>query len=275
MPKIIPDEKILYAKSLIEQGFSLSEAASAIDLSPDHLSIRLRKLGIDPSLWRTRKTSWNRLELDEAEIIRRYNAGESVLALAKAFGVNRGVINKRLKQNGIAIRNSSESMYIRMARTPFDERRRLSSSARQAHIRNIIENSTHYSRGPGESEIADALESLGLDVLRQVPLGNGCIDITVGDVAIEIKENSGGSYDFGTERIEQLIKAGYKVLFIGFNSLDCITERLEEIVSLAEFACRHPAPLGKHWVIRCRRYQRTGAGNIYDTTIERRSNNSN
>jgi hypothetical protein len=272
MTRKIPDDKILYAKSLVENGSTIKAAAIAIDVSADHLSHRLRALGVNTIKGKFGNVPANRLKLDDAEIIRRYQSGESVLSLSKAFGVNRFTINQRLKENNVAIRNGSEANIIRMSRMTFDERRSLSKEARAAHIKSIMTTADHYSVGPGEHEIAQALSALGHEVRTQTPLDNGCIDITIGKVAIEVKMNSGGSYDFRRQRVEQLIKSGYSTIFIGFNHLDCIAERLEEIVALADFACRHPTALGQHWVIRCRCYKSKGRPHVYDTTIERRSN---
>ena len=273
--KPIPEASILYAKTLVENGSTIKAAAIAIDCSPDVLSLKLRALGVNTIKGKWGNVPHNRMELDVAEIVRRYQAGESVLALAKAIGVSRYSIQKRLEESGIRIRDGSEANILRMQRLSFDERRDLSKEARTAHIRKIMESADHYCRGPGEVEIAKALNDIGHEVKTQTPVDDGCIDITIGNVAIEIKMNSCGSYDFTRKRVKQLIDAGYSVVFIGFNHPDCLTDRLQEIIALTDFACRHPAPLGKHWVVRCRCYNRSGATNFYDTTIERRSNDSN
>lgn len=276
MPRKISSERIQYAKSLVESGSTITDAAKQIDCSPDVLSLKLRALGVDTSKFKNGRglRANNRKELDTPEIISSYLAGESVLSLAKRLGVNRAAISKRLKEANISLRDASQANVIRFARMSFDDRRALSKSARDAHMANIMANSAHYSRGPGEFEIATALRELGYDVRTQSPLDNGTVDIAIGNVAVEIKMNSGGSYGFSRKRIKQIRNASMVPLFVGFNHLDCISERLEEIIALIDFACRHPAPLGKHWVIRCRCYDRPGATNIYDTSIERRSDNS-
>lgn len=276
MSRKISSERIQYAKSLVESGSTITDAAKQIDCSPDVLSLKLRALGVDTARYRSGRGlhAFNRKKLNGPEIIRRYLSGESVLALAKSFGVNRSTITTRLKEANVSIRNGSQANVIRFARMSFDDRRALSKSARDAHMANIMANSAHYSRGPGEFEIATALRELGYDVRTQSPLDNGTVDIAIGNVAVEIKMCSGGSYGFSRKRVKQIRNANMIPLFVGFNHIDCISERLEEIVALIDFACRHPAPLGKHWVIRCRCYDRTGATNIYDTSIERRSDNS-
>ena len=266
-------DKLLYAKSLVEKGNTVKFAAQEIGFSADVVSVKLRALGVDTSQGKRLSAGHNRLELDVAEIIRRYQGGESVLSIARHLGVNRGVITKRLEENNIAIRNGSEAMFIRMAKMSFEDRRALSANARSAHIQSIINNASHYSRGPGETEIATALREIGLEVVQQAPFNNGCLDILASGVAIEVKFNSSGCYDFSNERVKEVTESGIPLIFIGFNSPDCIAERLQEIVALTEFACRHPAPLSQHWVIRCRRYNRRGSVNVYDTTIERCSNN--
>lgn len=260
-----------HARSLVEGGSTIKAAACAIGFSPDVLSKKLRAIGVDTSVGKSHPAH-NRKELDTAEIFRRYTLGESELALSRAFGVNRWSIRRRLIENNVSIRNESEAMFLRMSRTPFDERRALSRAARDAHMENMWINAEHYSRGPGESEISELLKSLDHNVECQTPFGDHNIDITVGNVAIEVKVSRGASFSFDTNRIEDLVKRGYQVVFVGFDDLSCISERLEEIVALIDFACRHPAPLGQHWVIRCHCYARRGSTNTYDTTIERRPN---
>lgn len=270
MTKKITADLLEYAKSLVEGGSTVKYAAQAIGYSPDVVSLKLRALGVDTRKGKSHPAH-NRKKLDDAEIVRRYQAGESELALATAFGVNRFTIRQRLEEANVVIRDPSAAMFLRMARTPYDERRALSRAAREAHMKSIADNASHYSVGPGEIEIATMLKAFGHDVKRQTPLGERNIDITIGNVAIEIKFN-GESFDFSTDRVKYLVEAGYHVVFVGFDSLDCISERLEEIVAFIDFACRHPTPLGQHWVIRCHRYIRRGSPNTYDTTIERRSN---
>lgn len=271
MPKKMTAAQLEHARSLVESGATLKFAASEIGFSPDVLSVKLRALGVD-TIKGKGHPAHNRKELDSAEIVRRYISGESELSIANSLGVNRFTIRRRLKENNIVTRNQSAAMFIRMARTPFDERRALSRNAREAHMENMRTNASHYSRGPGEVEISELLKSLGHEVECQTPFGANNIDITIGKVAIEVKFNRGGSFDFGTDRVKELVECGYHVVFVGFDDLSCISERLEEIVAFVDFACRHPTSLGQHWVIRCHRYARRGSTNIYDTTIERRTN---
>lgn len=272
MSNKIPEEKILYAKTLVERGNTLKFAAEQIDVSPDVLSLKLRALGVVIS--KKNRRPHNFMEIDVREIVRRYENGESVLSLARKFGVSRGVITKRLKEADIELRNSSQAMYLRMARTSFEERRALSANARKAHIDNIMKNAEHYSRGPGEFEIADALKKLGLEVIEQVPFNNGCVDMTVNGVIVEIKlSTNGGAFNFTRKRVKELIESRKQFIFIGFNHADCISERLEEIVALTQFATLHPTALGKYWMITCRRYEIPGSVNFYDTTIKLCSEN--
>lgn len=69
-----------------------------------------------------------------AEIVARYALGESVLALACAFGVSRSVITSRLRKAGTVKRTGSEQNKIRMSRTP-PEQRKANAAAAQAATR--------------------------------------------------------------------------------------------------------------------------------------------
>lgn len=66
----------------------------------------------------------NRKQLPDAEIGRRYQAGESEQALAVAFGVNRWTIRHRLIALGVQCRDRGAAMVQRMAKMPPEERRR-------------------------------------------------------------------------------------------------------------------------------------------------------
>lgn len=71
-----------------------------------------------------------KIQLPDAEIGRRYLAGESEKRLAEVFGVNRNTIERRLREMGIERRGGSASMRLRHKRSTPEERLRL---ARFAH----------------------------------------------------------------------------------------------------------------------------------------------
>lgn len=66
------------------------------------------------------------------DLVRRYQAGESELALSQAYGIVRSGIRSRLVAAGIRPRGRSESMCVRMAKTTQAERLRLTNAAHAA-----------------------------------------------------------------------------------------------------------------------------------------------
>ena len=268
MPRKFTAAQIDYAESLVRNGELVKDAAAAIRISPDVLSKKLRDRGIDTSAGKRGRPAHNRITSDFTDAIKAYISGESILSVSKRIGVSRVAFATRLSEAGVYIRSGSEANIIRMQRLSFDERRALSSSARVAHMLSIQSNAAHHSIGPGEIEISEAIESLGYSVSRQFSFNGGNIDLVVGDVAVEIKQNSGACFRAFTEREKQIVESGMRYIFIGFDYIDCISERLQEIVALFDFAYRQPPSTGKHWVIKCRRYSRRGSSNIYDLSIE-------
>src|SRR5699024_7131513 len=73
-----------------------------------------------------------RNDFDINDLISRYLSGESVKHLAESFGFSRQVVYRVLRNANIKPRNRSESMYVRMAQTPPEERKRLASAANEA-----------------------------------------------------------------------------------------------------------------------------------------------
>jgi hypothetical protein len=84
----------------------------------------------------------NRIPLDVPALLARYDAGESVLSLARALGVSRLVVTRRLEENGVTPRSGSEANRLRFARATPEERKAIASAA-QAALRG-----QRYRRGP-------------------------------------------------------------------------------------------------------------------------------
>lgn len=72
------------------------------------------------------------LELPDAEIVRRYLAGESELALAAAYDASCGAIAKRLRDAGVRRRSGSEANVLRMRRTSPEQRKQNAAAAHAA-----------------------------------------------------------------------------------------------------------------------------------------------
>lgn len=269
----ISDAFLDHAQKLIEAGATLKEASAGL-CNPDELSKKLRGRGV--VIKRTGRPAPNRAVLPESEIIAAYLTGESELSIATRHGISRNVIRRIILAHGIEPRTSSEANFLRMERTTASEREILTAKARQTRVQNLaadaFEDKANFSIGMGEKEIIAALTALGHTVIHQEVIDGYVIDIAIGNIAIEIRSKCYSTFiDERPERREHLFKCGKQIVGVAFRDYMCIVERMNEIVALIDFACRHPAPIGEYWMIQCRRHKASVGAYIYDTTIERRT----
>jgi hypothetical protein len=133
---------ILQALARYTAGDSVARIARDVGVGEDALSLRMRAaLGV-PRLPRRPRRASNRISLDVPALLARYDAGESVLSLACAFGVSRLVVTRRLEENCITPRSGSEANRLRFARASPEERKALARAAQTA-LRG-----QRYRRGP-------------------------------------------------------------------------------------------------------------------------------
>jgi len=77
-------------------------------------------------------TAAKKLSLPDSEIVDRYANGESELALARSYGVQRWTIRRRLIEGGAEIRGRSAANTVRMSKMSVDERKALAAAANAA-----------------------------------------------------------------------------------------------------------------------------------------------
>jgi hypothetical protein len=137
------------------------------------------------------------------EVKRRFDAGESVKAIAEALDMTRGSLALHLNDLGIRKRNRSEAMYLRMAQTSPEERSRLSEKAHQA-VRELSKEffheaakkqalSKHKTRskvGFGEPEFLQWVRDRRISGSPQVAESVYNIDILLPTLAVEIHNNA-------------------------------------------------------------------------------------
>lgn len=150
----------------------------------------------------------NKKNLDDAEIVRRYLAGESELALSRAFGIARGSarhgIRKRLLDAGIQPRNMSQALRNRLAKLTSEERKAISENGVSAirgkpqseevlakAARGVEERQVN--RSPYELDLCNRLAARGIRYEPTKAIGRFNVDIAIPDsrVAVEI---FGGSW---------------------------------------------------------------------------------
>lgn len=88
---------------LFQQGMRVSEIAVRFGCNADNLSKALRARGVDTSR-RVYRPAHNRKDVPEEELVAKYRAGASELALAEEYGINRRSIRQRLLKHGVECR---------------------------------------------------------------------------------------------------------------------------------------------------------------------------
>ena len=205
--------------------------------------------------------------IDTNYIIQEYLAGKSNKRLAEEIGVSRQVIYRVLKNAQIHIRNGSESMYIRMAQTSADERKRLTNAA------NITKRGSHNSSemlhkralahqrriGKFEQEFIDALDKANISNTPQEPFLSYNLDIGCGNIAVEIHTQSASplSSKF-IKKLMDCVHAGKSMVYVWIDPRKDIVfpECYDKVISIIQRSCRNPSSISQYWVVR-------GTGEIY------------
>lgn len=209
---------------------------------------------------------------DINNLIGLYVGGMSAKALAKHFNVSRQVICLRLRENNIPIRNRSESMYVRMAQTSLEERKRLAKKAQEARRgspdsaaalrkKAIAAEKYLYKAGEFEPECFEYLCDAGFDPIPQKAVNKYNIDIAVGNVAVEIHVSTCNplTKEYSRNKVIYLTNNGWNVIFvwISYRRNKILSRRAcEDVVSFIKHSQANPSFVGQYRVIR-------GTGKFY------------
>jgi len=272
----LTDTVLLQAKELIESGLSLKDVAARFSVSPDPLSKAVRGIGgVVGHRYPPIGSGNGRKNLPSEEIGRLYLGGMSELALSIKFGVNRWAITRRLSEQGIPRRDGSAANSISMAKMSKERRQERVAAARKQAFSNMKTDASlgisNWRVGYGEHEIGNALEAAGHTVDRQRMLDRYCVDLVVGDTAIEVKQITDGTFSSRVKRAVEIADAGLHLVTIVFDRPTWITDKLHEVVTALEFACRNPTARGKYWVIRCAIKECVTEGNSAEITFKERT----
>lgn len=242
--------------------------AEAFGVSVAVVRNRLLKAGVQ---MRTR-SEWNtgaarvRLPVDDAEIARRYLAGESEKALAAALGTSRSAIRRRLDRQGVQARGRSESMYLRMAQATPEERAELASAAHGA-VRGksktpefLLARALGVERkgaeagsvSPAELMLAAWLREAGLTVAHQKAVGPYNVDLATGSVAVEVLGGGWHRSKKHRKRLRHILDAGWDVIYVWVDGRrsPLTAGAAEYVIAHLEFRDRNPAAPRCYRVIR-------------------------
>ncbi len=205
--------------------------------------------------------------LDTNNIINEYLTGKSVLYLARQNHVCRQVIHRILIDNDVAVRNRSESMYVRMAQTSVEDRKRL------AHAANVAKRGSHntpemlhkralaHQRRIGifEQEFIDALSNAGINVTPQEPFLSYNLDLGCGNIAVEIHTQIASP--LSTKFVKKLmncVNSGKSMIYVWISPRHLVVDTAcyNKVISLIQEFSLNPPSISQYWVIR-------GTGEIY------------
>ena len=202
-----------------------------------------------------------RANFDTNHMIEEYLSGKSIKQLAFEHSFSRQVVYRVLRQNNIHIRGLSESMYVRMAQTPPEERKRLALAANEAKrgLANTPEmlhkRALAHKRfiGEFEQEFIDALSNAGIPVIPQEPFLSYNFDIGCGDIAVEIHTQTASplSPRF-IKKLMDCVKAGKSMLYVWINPQHVVLtgDCYKNVISIVLEFRRNPPARRKYWAVR-------------------------
>lgn len=251
--------KVDDAIALYQSGKTADEVAAIVGIGKTSVYRVLRRHGL-----RARPKF---RDLDVAAIVSRYLAGESELALSRAFGIDRNGIRRRLTDAGVAPRDCSAAMFVRMARSTPDERRQWAqashdairgtkfSDARLANKALGIERIGHVT-SKLELTMTEWLRDRGVDrIVPQKAIGPYNADIGAAPVAVEIYggnwHGSGHHAERSPKRFRYILNQGWAVIVVWVNRNYPLDGRAANYVAAyIEEARGDPSLVGEYRVIR-------------------------
>lgn len=208
-----------------------------------------------------------RTNVNADDIIREYNSGKSVKALANQFGVSRNVIIQRLHSAGIQQRNRSEAMYLRMSQTSQEERKNLAKAANIAKRGSKNTPEMLHKRalakkrfvGAFEQEFIDAISAAGIVTFPQEPFLSYNLDIGCGDIAVEIHTQCASPLTTKfIKKVMNCVNSGKSMIYVWISPRNFVAtpECYEKVIATIQEFRRNPPSRSQYWVIR-------GTGEIY------------
>lgn len=208
-----------------------------------------------------------RLDVNTDDLVARYIAGESEKSLSQRYGIARTAIRPRLEAAGVTRRNRSASMYLRMAQTGPDERKRLALAANVARrgsndtmdtllLRSATADRTLHKMRNGEIELACLLSGRGMFADLQAACGQYNIDLAFPPVAVEVHWSTNHPLKSAHQRkrVEDLADLGWRTLYVwrnpGRTESGYASLAVDEIVAHVERAQSDPSSVRECRVIR-------------------------
>lgn len=256
------------AANLYRNGESVSSIARKFGCDADTLSKHLKRIGVNVTKFG--RPNPTRIPMPD-DFLPRYEAGESLFALAKSYGISRTALFRWLEVAGVERRSYSDAQRIKASKMTSAER---SAQAKAAHdaargrtvpfmekVRRAFDKEWKAFNGGVEYSRLEALMDKWLtdrDVKHvfQKSIGPYNVDFyTFSGVAVEVL---GGSWHGSkarrikeAERAKYILDLGLNMVFVWSTTNAAMVEACaDEIVSIVDFSRRNPSVRGKYWVIR-------------------------
>lgn len=252
-----------HAVRLYVSGQTVHQAAAEAGIGATTLSRELHARGIEA---RSRRTV-----LPEAELVQRYRAGESELALATAYGVDRNTLRKRLTEHGVEIRGRSAAGYQRYVGSTESERRALTEAAHTAVRGSTVPEAALARRALAVQQRADEcpdefdsvhemrlcawLDDRRASYVRQQAVGPYNVDVAMAPVAVEVLGGEwhlfGNKAEINRRRTPYLFDQGWHVVFVwSTTNYPISTAAAEQVIALVDQLRRDPSPIRQYRVVR-------------------------
>lgn len=271
-------------EGLIEKylaGKSLKDIAIEMGVSAGMIRDRFVKLGVPLRSFAEAIRMSNARNLSpeiEADIIKRYQSGETVESLATAFDYASGKIMSQrhprgcgirgvLSRAGISIRGSDQSQKARWARSTPEQRLAQVASAQRAGAK-MRESTLNVKMSPYEWQLFGAFVAMGVPCSQQRAVGTYNLDIAMNEFPVAVEIEIGSAFSVSRRfRVEQrtkyLTNLGWAVIYviIGRRRL-AIAPVANKVLSLLDRVRADKSILGQYGVVDCQ--GQSLAGSRYD-----------
>lgn len=263
------DADISYIVEKYTAGFAASEIAK--DLGCNFAVVRkvLTRDGIKIRGKGEQKTVTTRRRLEAVlpDILKRYEFGIGLKAVAEEFGFAPQWLKSELDARGIKVRGRSEQQFARMAITPIETLQEMAirngfgikgvapnfeTRCKAAETRF---NTLAIKTSRLEREFAAILDKKGIDYLFQKNIGPYNADFVIGTVAVEIW---GGQFHFTGAHLERSPRRFKYFMDSGFDAVIIPTEPgnskitaglAEEAIRQIQFLCTNPPAIREYRMI--------------------------
>lgn len=250
-----------HARKLYESGQTLSQIARAFRIRSTQVRALVVAAGgtIRPV---GGGVGYGMKPVDTAEIVARYESGESARSIGRDLGCAQGTVYKRLTEAGVPIRSVAETMDRAHAAVRGINRTESELIERARAIEAAPGNVSRY-----EIDLRTMLADRGIVTIPQRAVHVYNVDLAAEPVAVEV---FGGNWHFGKDhrqRFRDLADRGWLplVVWIDPHPKHCGLHvgAADQVVALVESARLNPPARGQYWMVRG-----TGdlvaAGNVYD-----------